>query len=101
MAERLTQKEIAHVARLARLQLDPDEMQSMEKHLNGLMGQFEKLQELDTSNVEPTAHSFPVYNVLRDDKAEQGLTPEQVVANAPEKRDGMFIVPLIVDSEAG
>ncbi len=100
MAEKLTQQQITHVAKLARLQLSKDEMDSMEKHLNSLMGQFEKLQELDTTGVEPTAHSFPVYNVLRNDVAEQSLTPEQVVANAPEKRDGMFIMPLIVDSEA-
>jgi aspartyl-tRNA(Asn)/glutamyl-tRNA(Gln) amidotransferase subunit C len=90
MAQRLTLEQIAHVARLARLAMSEEEMRQMEKHLNNLM-------ELDTTGVEPTAHSFPVYNVFREDVVQPSLPHEDVLANAPEQRDGCFIVPIIVE----
>lgn len=97
MAQRLTLEQIAHVARLARLELSEEEMRQMEKHLNNLMAQFERLQELDTSNVEPTAHSFPVYNVFRQDEVKPSLPAEELLSSAPEQRDGCFVVPIIVE----
>jgi len=69
----------------------------MEKHLNNLMAQFERLQDLDTTGVEPTAHSFPVYNVFREDAVQPSLPQEEILANAPDQRDGCFIVPIIVE----
>lgn len=97
MAQRLTLEQIAHVARLARLELSEQEMRQMEKHLNNLMAQFERLQELDTTGVEPTAHSFPVYNVFREDVVQPSLPQEEILANAPDQRDGCFTVPIIVE----
>lgn len=97
MATRLTLQQIAHVARLARLSLSEQEMLQMERHLNNLMAQFERLQELDTTGVEPTAHSFPVYNVFREDVVKPSLPAQEVLQNAPEQRDGCFIVPIIVE----
>lgn len=97
MATRLTLDQIAHVARLARLALSEDEMLQMERHINNLMAQFERLQELDTTGVEPTAHSFPVYNVFREDRVAPSLPAEEILRNAPEQRDGCFLVPIIVE----
>lgn len=97
MAQRLTLEQIAHVARLARLAMSEEEMRQMEKHINNLMAQFERLQELDTTSVEPTAHSFPVYNVFREDVVQPSLPQEEILANAPDQRDGCFIVPIIVE----
>jgi aspartyl-tRNA(Asn)/glutamyl-tRNA(Gln) amidotransferase subunit C len=85
------------VARLARLAMSEDEMRQMEKHINNLMAQFERLQELDTTGVEPTAHSFPVYNVMREDEVRPSLSQDEILANAPDQRDGCFLVPIIVE----
>jgi aspartyl-tRNA(Asn)/glutamyl-tRNA(Gln) amidotransferase subunit C len=97
MAQRLTLEQIAHVARLARLAMSEDEMRQMEKHINNLMAQFERLQELDTTGVEPTAHSFPVYNVMREDEVRPSLSQDEILANAPDQRDGCLLVPIIVE----
>lgn len=97
MAQRLTLEQIAHVAQLARLELSEEELSQMEKHINNLMAQFERLQELDTTGVEPTAHSFPVYNVFREDECQPALPQEEILANAPDHRDGCIIVPIIVE----
>lgn len=97
MAQRLTLEQIAHVARLARLEMSGEEMRQMEKHINNLMAQFERLQELGTTGVEPTAHSFPVYNVFREDAVQTSLSQEEILANAPDQRDGCFVVPIIVE----
>jgi aspartyl-tRNA(Asn)/glutamyl-tRNA(Gln) amidotransferase subunit C len=94
---RLSKEEIEHVALLARLQLSEEEKERLTGHLNQIMVHFEKLQELDTSEVEPTSHSIPVENVFRDDVAGPCLPVEDVIANAPEARDDQFVVPQVVD----
>ena len=94
---RLSKEEIEHVALLARLQLSEEEKERLTGHLNQIMVHFEKLQELDTSEVEPTSHSIPVENVFREDVAGPSLSVEDVIANAPEARDDQFVVPQVVD----
>jgi aspartyl-tRNA(Asn)/glutamyl-tRNA(Gln) amidotransferase subunit C len=92
----LTREEVQKVALLARLELTEEEVDAQAVHINNLLQQFEKLQELDVSDVEPTAHVIPMSNVLREDAARPSLTREQTLANAPEARDGCFVVPRIV-----
>ena len=94
---KLSKAEVEHVAWLARLQLTEEEKESLTVHLNRLMENFDKLQALNTADVEPTSHSIPVLNVLRDDKVGKSLTPDDVVSNAPESRDDYFVVPQIVE----
>jgi len=94
---KLSKEEIEHVALLARLQLSEEEKERLTGHLNQIMVHFEKLQELDTSEVEPTSHSIPVENVLREDVAGPSLPVEDVIANAPEARDDQFVVPQVVE----
>jgi len=84
------------VALLARLELTDEEIASQAKHLNDLLGQFEKLQALDVTGIEPTSHSIPIVNVLREDVERPSLSREETLANAPEARDGCFVVPRIV-----
>ena len=93
----LTLEDVRKVALLARLELDEDEIASQTAHLNNLISQFEVLQSLDVSGVEPTSHSIPMFNVFREDVARPSLPREDVLANAPEARDGCFIVPRIVE----
>lgn len=97
MAEKLTLDEVARVAFLARLELTGDETQRLTHDLNDILGQFAHLQELDTKGVEPTSHSIPLQNVLREDTVRPSLPRDEATQNAPEKRDGSFIVPQIME----
>jgi aspartyl-tRNA(Asn)/glutamyl-tRNA(Gln) amidotransferase subunit C len=93
----LTPEEVRKVARLARLELDEEEIERQGRHLNDLLAQFEALQALDVTGIEPTSHSTPVYNVFREDIVRPSLPREEILRNAPEARDGCFIVPRIVE----
>lgn len=93
----LTPEEVRKVALLARLELTEDEIETQAKHLNDLLQQFEALQALDVTGVEPTSHSIPVYNVLRQDQIRPSLTREAALANAPLARGGCFVVPRIME----
>lgn len=97
MAEQLTLDEVSRVAFLARLELSDDEKTRLTTDLNGILGQFARLQELDTQGVPPTLHSLPLQNVFREDAVRPSLPREAATANAPEQRDGNFIVPQIME----
>lgn len=97
MAEQLTIEQVSRVAFLARLELSGAETLRLTTELNGILGQFERLQELDTNGIPPTSHSLPLQNVFRDDQIRPSLSREAATANAPEKRDGNFIVPQIME----
>ncbi|MDH7601481.1 MAG: Asp-tRNA(Asn)/Glu-tRNA(Gln) amidotransferase subunit GatC [Armatimonadota bacterium] len=95
---RLTAQDIADVARLSRLELTEEEKETLAKHINRLLEHFEKLQELDTDDVEPTSHVIPVYNVFRKDEPAPSLPVEEVLANAPDVADNCFVVPRVVET---
>ena len=97
MAEQLTIEQVSRVAFLARLELSGAETLRLTTELNGILGQFERLQELNTDGIAPTSHSLPLQNVFRDDQIQPSLSREAATANAPEKRDGNFIVPQIME----
>ena len=92
----LTSEEVKKVALLSRLELDESEIERQGVHLNQLLVQFEKLRELDVTGVEPTSHSIAVFNEMREDVSRPSLSRDDVLANAPESRDGCFIVPRIL-----
>lgn len=94
---KLSKSDVEKVAWLARLELVDDEKESLTGHLNQILVHFEELQKLDTDDVEPTSHSIPVQNVLREDVAGECLPTEDVLANAPESADGHFVVPQVVE----
>ena len=97
MPNPLTTEDVSKVASLARLELSSAEKDNLKVHLNDILDQFARLQELNTDGVPPTSHSLPMVNVFRDDIARPSLSREEATRNAPERRDGNFIVPQIVD----
>jgi aspartyl-tRNA(Asn)/glutamyl-tRNA(Gln) amidotransferase subunit C len=97
MAQQLSLDQVKQVASLARLELSDGEQARLTDQLNDILLQFARLQELDTTGVPPTSHSLSLKNVLRPDIAKKSLPREDATANAPEKRDGNFIVPQIVE----
>lgn len=93
----LTSAEVAHVARLARLSLSPEELELMRSQLSNILEYIELLQEVDVAGVEPTAQVTGLATVLRPDEVTERLTREQALANAPERRDGMFRVRAVFE----
>ncbi len=88
---------VEHVAHLVRMELTPDETESFGRQLGRVLEYIGQLQQLDVAEVEPTAHAVPVRNVLREDRTAPGLPREEALANAPLARQGLFIVPRIIE----
>lgn len=95
---RLTRENIESVAYLSRLELSEEEKEKLTGHINRLLDNFEKLKELDTSDVEPTSHVIPVFNVFREDKSRPSLPAEDVISNGPQIADNCFVVPRVVET---
>jgi len=94
---------VQHIGYLSRLKLSDEEVELFSRQLSSIVEYFEKLNELDTSQVEPTAHALPVTNVFRPD--EPGVTgrplgPEGVLANAPQRDGNFFKVPKVLDQDS-
>ena len=89
--------DVRYIAHLARLSLTPEEEQKMGAQLESVLGYIEKLKEVDVSNVEPTAHAFPLINVTRPDVVSPSMTAKEAMRNAPAEANGLFIVPKIVE----
>jgi aspartyl-tRNA(Asn)/glutamyl-tRNA(Gln) amidotransferase subunit C len=98
---KIDEKQVRQVAKLSRLALNDQQIHEFSTQLSAILGYIEKLNELDTKNVEPLAHCLPVHNVFRDDVVKPSLGTEKVVANAPETDGQFFIVPKILDEGAG
>ena len=88
---------IQYVANLARLALTPDEEERLSGQLNNILGYIEKLKEVDVSQVEPTAHAFPLVNVMRPDVVTGSLPQDEALRNAPSQAGGLFVVPKAVE----
>jgi len=89
--------DIDYVANLARIALTPEEKEKFARQLGDVLTYVEKLNEVDVSGVDPTAHAFEVVNVLQEDVPSQVLPVEDVVRNAPASRDNMVVVPKVIE----
>ncbi len=89
--------DVNYVAHLARIALTEVEAQKLGSQLGQILGYIEKLNELDVSQVEPTAHAVPLTNVTRPDVSRPSLPNEEALRNAPAKANGLFMVPKIVE----
>lgn len=94
---KITLQEVEHVARLARLALSDEEKEQMRSQLDRILGYIEKLNQLDTTAVEPTSHVIPMTNVFREDAVIPSLPRDEALANAPDRLEGFFRVPRIIE----
>ena len=94
---KITLKEVEHVARLARLALSDEEKEQMRSQLDRILGYIEKLNQLDTTGVEATSHVIPMTNVFREDAVIPSLPRDEALANAPDRLEGFFRVPRIIE----
>ena len=92
----VTIKDVEKIAELARLKLDKVEKEKMTFQLNKILEYMEKLNELDTCNVEPLAHTQELVNVFREDKVKPSLPVEKALENAPERMGNYFKVPKVI-----
>jgi len=89
--------EIGHIALLARLELSEEEKDLFSKQLGSIIQYIEKLNELDSGSVEPTAHVLPLHNVFREDEVQPSLPREMALQNAPERNEQFYRVPKIIE----
>lgn len=93
---RINESDVRHVALLSRLTFTDDEIKRFTKDLDAILEYVAKLNEIDTTNIEPTSHSLKISNVFREDKTRPSLSREEALMNAPEQEDGHFKVPKII-----
>lgn len=93
----ITDETIEYVGILAKLELSPEEKEQAKKDMANMLDYIDMLNELDTEGVEPMSHVFPVNNVFREDVVVNGDDRENMLANAPEQKDGCYKVPKTFD----
>lgn len=97
MKPKIDEALVRHIAHLARLKLTDEEVSTLGVQLRGIVHYIETLSELDTDDIEPTAHPLPVTNVFRPDAAQPSLSTTRVLANAPDAAPPYFKVPKVLD----
>ena len=97
MANIISDETIEYVGILAKLELSDEEKEQAKKDMANMLDYIDTLNELDTSGVEPMSHVFPVNNVFREDVVTNGEDREEILANAPEAKEGAFVVPKTFD----
>lgn len=94
---KITKQDVEYIANLARLEIEGEQKEKMQADLENILTYIDLLNEVDTENVEPTAHVLPVKNVLRDDVNKDSVDRQFVLDNAIESNDeGFFIVPKVI-----
>ncbi len=93
----VTKKDVEYIANLARLKFDEEELENFTHQLNDILTYIEKLNELDTENVEPLSHPVENINVFRDDVVKPSIERELALKNSPDKTDEFFVVPKVIN----
>ena len=93
MANNISDETIEYVGILAKLELSDEEKEQAKSDMGRMLDYIDKLGELDTTDVEPMSHVFSVENVFREDVVTNGDERERLLSNAPQEKDGMYVVP--------
>ena len=96
----ITRDEVAHLARLARLALEDDELDRFGGQLDAIVHAISRIGDLDTTDVPPTSHALALTNITRVDEVRPSLTQAQALSGAPAQEDGRFRVPRILEEDA-
>ncbi len=94
---KITRDEVMKVAVLARLEAGEEEVERLARSLGAILGYMEKLEELDTTGVEPLAHILDLSDVMRPDEAVPPAPRQEYLSGAPRSRDGFFLVPAVIE----
>lgn len=93
---KISTEQVQHVAKLARLEIDPAAIDKLSQQLAAILEYVDKLGEVDTQGVPPTSHAIDLTNAFRSDQVHDHLSPEAALQNAPAKEDDGFVVPKII-----
>ena len=94
---KVTREDVENVALLSRLRISENEMEKNINELSDFLEYVDRLQQVDTENVTPTAHVLPIQNVFREDVVKPSLNRNLALSNAPEQEEGYFRVPKILE----
>ncbi len=94
----LTEDQVRHIAKLARLKLGDDEVRLFATQLGDVLSYVRQLDALDVQSIEPLAHPLPITNRTRSDEPRDSLSREQALSNTPDTHDGLFKVPAVLES---
>ena len=94
---KLSREEVLRIARLARVGLTEEEIDRLSEQLSNILENFDILQQVDTSDVPPTAQSIALQSVMRDDEAAPSLPPGNILANAPRREGDCFRVRAVLE----
>lgn len=97
----LSLEEVRHVAALARLGMDDEELAAMQESLSSILEHIEVINELDTDSISPTAQVVEMNNVWREDEPEEGFSQETALEAAADSRNGFFAVSAVMGSDEG
>lgn len=92
----VTREEVKRIAKLAKLSLTEEEEINLQKEMSSILDYMDKLNEIDTSDVEPLSHPIPVENIFREDKVEKSISREDALKNAPDATEEFFKVPKVI-----
>lgn len=93
---KVSEEQVQNIAKLAKLSFKKEELGTFVKHFNEILEYFNKLNELDTKNVVPLYHVHDVKNVFRKDETVKSYQRDEIQKNAPETKDGFYVVPKVV-----
>ena len=96
MSDKIDATQVRHIGGLGRIRLSDADVEQFGQQLASILQYIEKLDELDTENVEPMAHAVEIHNVLADDVLGESLTPDAALANAPQRDGNYFKVPKVL-----
>ncbi|HYB42175.1 MAG TPA: Asp-tRNA(Asn)/Glu-tRNA(Gln) amidotransferase subunit GatC [Candidatus Methylomirabilis sp.] len=94
---RISAEDVEQVARLARLELGPEDKERMRRELDAILAYIDKLRAVDIEGVEPTSHAVPLTNVMREDTTRPSFPQAEMLANAPDRSGEFFRVPKIIE----
>ncbi|HEY5753940.1 MAG TPA: Asp-tRNA(Asn)/Glu-tRNA(Gln) amidotransferase subunit GatC [Chthoniobacterales bacterium] len=89
--------DVRHIAHLARIELTDAETAKFQSQISEVLAHVAQLQSVDVTGVEPTAHTYPIFNVFRDDNPRDWFTPEKALGNAPHQANQLFVVPKVLE----
>jgi aspartyl-tRNA(Asn)/glutamyl-tRNA(Gln) amidotransferase subunit C len=94
---RIKEDEMIKIAKLAKIEISSEEKDDFLKQVNEIIEYVDKINELDTSNVDPTIHLFELKNVVREEKVEKSIEPNELKKIVPDYKDGYIVVPKIIE----
>ncbi|MGA1840583.1 MAG: Asp-tRNA(Asn)/Glu-tRNA(Gln) amidotransferase subunit GatC [bacterium] len=94
---KITKEQVEYVANLAKLDITEEEKEIFTKQLDSILSYMDKLNQLDTRDIDPTSHVLPIKNIFREDEVKSSLPLEEALANAPDRKDGFFRVPRVIE----